>query len=408
MVCFASWAVAYVLVFGNMLVSSQYTATYIPGNTTLPKTSEERQAGTNRCGEGSNDMSMCQNLYLNSATDFCLWGPQGPKPVGIGNSEREVVSYCTKAGRGTRLIPPGTLRSVHFVRTPHYVQVSGTGIFENIHISKKGGGGELDPHGEDGLGNPIGGLVFTNAFGNLVQAHEWTSFIDENHFCLRVCKDDDMAADYCKHIYDKMGCEFNMPTNPDELGVFESCEGPDADIVGVYTNNGVISTFYQEQTKYGHKLPPPKSPQSLSNCSTFASGLLQGTIKSPYANAGMAGALRQSKSSQSASTFSSSSTTTSMLTSTSSSTASLSQGLYPPINSNSSNVLPSSSSATRSSTSTSSSSMSKTTSTHPSESNTEQTSPFGSIDVDAGVSIHPTTSIFVSVVLMLPLFVSFV
>ena len=69
---FAPWAVVYILVCGVLWVRSQYTATYVPGNTTLPETSEEGQAGTNRCGEGSNDLSMCQNLYLNSATDFCL------------------------------------------------------------------------------------------------------------------------------------------------------------------------------------------------------------------------------------------------------------------------------------------------------------------------------------------------
>lgn len=402
---FAPWAVVYILVCGVLWVRSQYTATYVPGNTTLPETSEEGQAGTNRCGEGSNDLSMCQNLYLNSATDFCLWGPQGPEPVGIGNSEREVVSYCTKAGRGTRLIPPGTLRSVHFVRTPHYVQVSGTGIFENIHISKEGGGGELDPHGEDGLGNPIGGLVFTNAFGKLAQAHEWTSFIDENQFCLRVCKDGDKAADYCKHIYDEMGCEFNMPTAPDQLGVFESCEGPDADIVGVYTNHGVVSTFYQDQTKHGQKLPPPKSPQSLSNCSAFPSGLLQGSVKHPYAKAAITGASRQSMKSQSVSTSSSSSITSSMLTSTSSSTDSSSQNLYPPISSNFSNMSPTSS-ISSSSPSATSSFTSETTSTLSSESNSEQVSPFGPVDDDAGVGIHLTASIPTFTVLLLSLIVS--
>lgn len=316
-----------------------------------------------------------------------------------------MVSYCTKAGRGTRLIPPGTLRSVHFVRTPHYVQVSGTGIFENIHISKEGGGGELDPHGEDGLGNPIGGLVFTNAFGKLAQAHEWTSFIDENQFCLRVCKDGDKAADYCKHIYDEMGCEFNMPTAPDQLGVFESCEGPDADIVGVYTNHGVVSTFYQDQTKHGQKLPPPKSPQSLSNCSAFPSGLLQGSVKHPYAKAAITGASRQSMKSQSVSTSSSSSTTSSMLTSTSSSTDSSSQKLYPPISSNFSNMYPTSS-ISSSSPSATSSSTSETTSTLSSESNSEQASPFGTVDDDAGVGIHLTTSIPTFTVLLLSLLVS--
>ncbi|WFD40108.1 uncharacterized protein MJAP1_003093 [Malassezia japonica] len=188
---------------------------------------------------------MCQNLYLNSATDFCLWGPTGPKPQGIGDAERGVVSYCTKAGRGTRTIPDGTLKSVHFVKTPHYVQVSGTGNFENIFISAQGGGGELDPHGADELGNPIGGLVFSNAFGKgLMQVHEWltlqNNFMDKETYCLRACPDGDSAYQYCKNIYDELGCNFNMPTTPDQLGVFESCEGDDAQIVGVYTNNGVV------------------------------------------------------------------------------------------------------------------------------------------------------------------------
>lgn len=151
-----------------------HSTTYVPGPSSLPQTSEAKQAGTNACGTGSSQSSMCQNLYLNSATDFCLWGPTGPKPQGIGDAERGVVSYCTKAGRGTRTIPDGTLKSVHFVKTPHYVQVSGTGNFENIFISAQGGGGELDPHGADELGNPIGGLVFSNAFGKgLMQVHEW-------------------------------------------------------------------------------------------------------------------------------------------------------------------------------------------------------------------------------------------
>jgi len=53
-------------------------------------------------------------------------------------------------------------------------------------------GGEFDPHGADGngwnplshhvchvvlmrsTGNPIGGLVFSNAFGSIAQMHEWT------------------------------------------------------------------------------------------------------------------------------------------------------------------------------------------------------------------------------------------
>lgn len=48
-------------------------------------------------------------------------------------------------------------------------------------------GGELDPHGADGNGNPIGGLVFGNSFGNELQYHEWTSFISDGEFCFRAC-----------------------------------------------------------------------------------------------------------------------------------------------------------------------------------------------------------------------------
>lgn len=284
------WVFGCALACQAWLVLSQYSATYVPGEYTLPQTTEEGQIGTNQCGTGSSDSSMCQNLYVNSATDFCLWGPKGPQPQGVGDSEREVVSYCTKAGRGTRLIPPGTIQSVHFVRTPHYIQISGSGKLSNLHITGEDGGGELDPHGQDGLGNPIGGLVFTNAFGkHLVQAHEWTSFMDDTTFCMRVCADGEMASTYCKHIYDELGCQFNMPTGPDQPGVFETCEGPDADIVGVYTENGVPSTFFQTQTKTGEPVPPPKPPAPLSKCKGFDPQQLQGSLQSPYANAGKAG-----------------------------------------------------------------------------------------------------------------------
>ncbi|WFD30142.1 hypothetical protein MSPP1_001159 [Malassezia sp. CBS 17886] len=192
---------------------------------------------------------MCQNLYVNSGTDFCLWAPPGPNETAIGDAEHNVVSYCTKSGRGTRLIPSGTLHSVHFVRTPVYVQVSGLGNFSSLFVSRKGGGGELDPHGADLLGNPRGGLVFSNAFGRgLEQVHEWNSFIDQESYCLRACQDGPQAYTYCINLYDELGCNWNMPTYPDSPGEFESCEGDLAQVVGVYTTNATTSTFFQSQT----------------------------------------------------------------------------------------------------------------------------------------------------------------
>ena len=104
------------------------TATYDPNN--LPPTTEQGQTGTNQCGTGSNQTSQCQNLYVNSLQDFCLWGsvqssracnklnglnlysPPDPNSV-IGNVEEIVVAYCTSPGRGTRLFPSGTILQAH-------------------------------------------------------------------------------------------------------------------------------------------------------------------------------------------------------------------------------------------------------------------------------------------------------
>ncbi len=72
------------------------------------------------------------------------------QPGAIGNTEQEEVTYCTKSGRGTRLIPEGTLKGVHFVKTPDYVQITGVGDFTKINVLKGDSGGELDDRGANG------------------------------------------------------------------------------------------------------------------------------------------------------------------------------------------------------------------------------------------------------------------
>jgi len=101
-------------------------------------------------------------MWMNDANDFCLWGP--PSVGTIGDTEREEVAWCTQSGRGTRVIPDGTLSGVHFVRTVDYIQVTGVGDFTKINVALGDGGGgkyslvirsvrcshatiELDPHG---------------------------------------------------------------------------------------------------------------------------------------------------------------------------------------------------------------------------------------------------------------------
>ncbi|KAG8799927.1 hypothetical protein FRC16_004099, partial [Serendipita sp. 398] len=168
----------------------------------LPAQSQNGQTGTNNCGTGSSASSKCQTLWLNSYDDFCLFGP--PKTASIGDIEREAVAYCTKGTHGTRVFPPGTFKGVHWVKTPDYVQITGQGDFTKIHVPKGDEGGELDNHGADGNGNPIGGLIYGNVFGNNQQFHEWTEFLSYKEFCIRACVGPN-APNNCNHIYDEMG-----------------------------------------------------------------------------------------------------------------------------------------------------------------------------------------------------------
>lgn len=188
---------------------------------TVPDKSEDGQTGTNACGTGSSQSSLCQTAWINDATDFCLWAPPNPDSlVGAspprpfyypfspltttrpaGDAEQNVVAWCTKSGRGTRVIPNGALSGVHFVRTPDYVQVTGVGDFTKLNIRAGDAGGELDPHGPDSRGNPVGGVLFGNTFGAGLQYHEWTSFISSGEFCFRACTGPN-ARENCQHIYD--------------------------------------------------------------------------------------------------------------------------------------------------------------------------------------------------------------
>lgn len=258
--------VAFVL---PLLVHGQtYSATYLPSN--APPTTEEGQTGTNKCGTGSSQTSMCQNVYINGVDDFCIFAPPEPGPGSvIGNTERIEVAWCIKPGYGTRLIPDGAITGAHFVQTPDYVQVTGVGDLTKINIPQGDAGGELDPHGADGNGNPIGGLVFSQAFGQLQQLHEWTNFVSFNEFCIRGCKDGPNAPRLCQHIYDVMGCFWNMPGNYD-AGVFEDCKGDTGEPMGVYGT----STFHQgdPSTPPAHPAPPSSQCTPFSTIGNLAAG----------------------------------------------------------------------------------------------------------------------------------------
>jgi len=223
----------------------------------LPQTSQIDQFGINNCGTTSSQDSKCQTSWINSAQDFCLFAPAFHGTV--GDEERRAVSYCTKSGRGTRTMPDGTLTGVHFVKTPEYVQITGTGDFTKINIPQGDYGGELDNRGADGRGNPIGGLLYGNSFGNGLQYHEWTEFISDREFCIRACIGA-RATQLCNHIYDIMGCWWNIPANY-QSNVYEECQGNPAIPMGVYGT----STWYQGVSP----TPPPHPAPASSQCQSF-------------------------------------------------------------------------------------------------------------------------------------------
>ncbi|EUC58738.1 macrofage activating glycoprotein, putative [Rhizoctonia solani AG-3 Rhs1AP] len=242
------------------------------------------QYGYNLCNSTTEGQkSLCQTAMINSIDDFCLWGPPEPNSL-IGNVEGESVAWCTKPGRGTRVIPAGSLTGVQFMKTKSYVQVTGRIKQTGINIAAKDNGGELDPHGADRRGNPLGGLLFSNAFasngGNnnsYQQVMEWHNFMGADMFCLKAC--DPVGPDdakFCEHILDRIGCEYNAPAAYRD-NVFESCEGEDQDFPGVYTDaSGQVVTYKQPPEAAGDIKTMPYTARipASSNCVTFQSAAL--------------------------------------------------------------------------------------------------------------------------------------
>jgi len=247
------------------------------------------QFGYNRCNSTTeNQQSDCQTAIINAIDDFCLWAPpNGPET--IGDTEGEEVAWCTKPGHGTRLIPATALQGVQFMRTPDYLQVVGFIDQSFINLQSNDSGGELDPHGADFRGNPLGGLVYSTGWSNgnnnsYEQVIEWHNFMGGSVFCFKICDPaGPNAANFCQHIYDRIGCAYNAPNNA-KNGTFESCQGDNQDFPGIYTDaSGQIQTYTQPPESLGpiSSIPyQPKVPAS-SNCVTYTSSLLYASLPTP-------------------------------------------------------------------------------------------------------------------------------
>ncbi|KAJ7897002.1 hypothetical protein B0H13DRAFT_816069 [Mycena leptocephala] len=240
------------------------------------------QSGYNRCNSSTETQeSLCQTMFVNHIDDFCLWAP-GPPNSTIGDTEGDVVAWCSKKGHGTRIMPAGAITGMQFVKTKSYIQIAGTINQELLNIAGPFGG-ELDSGGQDGEGNPMGGLVYTNNFpsagGNnatFVQAQHWSFFIGANAFCGKICdQTGSNPGGLCNNIYDRIGCEYNAPNTATE-GVFEVCDGDDMTPVGTYVVNGVTSVYHQPASESDpiDNIPYTPTPAPTSNCVTYASAAI--------------------------------------------------------------------------------------------------------------------------------------
>jgi len=158
------------------------------------------------------------------------------------------------------------------MKTSAYIQI--TGFIDNtaIGLSATDSGGELDPHGADLQGNPLGGVVYSNGTsdatnGSLIQAMNWNLFVGSGQFCVKICDNSVITPDYCLNTFDLIGCDYNMPSNVQD-GTFTSCEGDLQDVVGVYSVDGVTSTYSMPATLTATPPYTPRVPAS-SNCQTF-------------------------------------------------------------------------------------------------------------------------------------------
>jgi len=243
------------------------------------------QIGYNICNSTTETQSsMCQTMFVNHIDDFCLWAPPNPNTT-IAESEGEEVAWCTKKGHGTRLIPAGAITSVQWIQTPSYIQIAGT---LNQAMMNIGGtdGGELDSGGQDGEGNPMGGLVYTNSFpasngnnGTYIQARHWSFFIGNNYFCGKICdQTGSNPGGLCNNVYDRLGCDYNAPAIV-QAGTFEVCKGDDMLPVGVYVGtDGATSTYHQPPSEtdpidYAN-LPYTPTPAPTSSCTPYQSTAL--------------------------------------------------------------------------------------------------------------------------------------
>jgi hypothetical protein len=281
------------------LVDKTVPYTAIPYQVDIHTDGRGPQAGYNICNSTTeNQDSLCQTGFINHIDDFCLFAPPKPNTT-IGDSEGIEVAWCTKKGHGARLIPEGALQGVQLVQSPGYIQLVGFIDQEKLNMATGDYGGELDSGGQDGRGNPIGGLVYSNGFpsnnGNNAtyqQGKHWTYFMGGGAFCAKICDDTQPNAEaLCQHIYDRIGCAYNAPSNA-QNNTFVVCKGDDMFPVGEYVSNGATLTWTQPaaETDPLGVIPYTPTPAPSSDCVTYTSASLYTDLATVSVSGSPAGA----------------------------------------------------------------------------------------------------------------------
>ncbi|GAA5861026.1 hypothetical protein JCM8547_008011 [Rhodosporidiobolus lusitaniae] len=266
----------------SALPLTEYTYSYdaVPYQVNPYNSGRGPQSGVNQCNSSTVTAdSQCQTLVANNMSDFCIWGsPTTNETSTIGDIEAAVVSYCTNDKWGGRVIPAGAITGLQLMHTSEYTQWTGRFDMTALGLAADDTGGELDPHGADLAGNPLGGLVYSTGLpggdnSTLQQVIEWTQFVGSGIFCLKLCKSDTMDDPfYCQNKYDLLGCNYNMPAAYEDK-VFLECEGELQDVVGTYTDSAGATQTWSQPTELAADTTLPWTPRipSSSNCKTYQS-----------------------------------------------------------------------------------------------------------------------------------------
>lgn len=98
-----------------------------------------------------------------------------------------------------------------------------------------------------------------------------------NIFCFKACNPaGPNAAQFCQHIYDRIGCAYNAP-NAAPNNTFLACDGDNQDYAGIYTDaSGAVQTYKQPAESLGAITSIPYQPRvpASSNCVTYTSANL--------------------------------------------------------------------------------------------------------------------------------------